>query len=170
MSSLFRNTLFTTLIFLCSFSFAQTQDQDTATQQSMSADERASQHNAASSSRSSEEEQEANARQSADEAEATAAYQEHAAKSPSGGGDEGDICGVILCMSGSNSVAPHECKPYVETYFKVRVYKRHRFRPIPTAIKRYDQVLNRCPDAEPRDRDRINAMFGTLEYSPFVFD
>lgn len=171
MHSLFRNSVFTSLLLLSSFAFAQSQDEDAAALQSLPADQRATQQHTGADSDSNDEEQEARASQSEDEAEATVAYQEHAAKSPSGGGDEGDICGVILCMAGgSNSVAPHECKPYVEAYFKVRVYKRRRFRPIPTAVKRYDEVLNQCPDAEPQDRDRINAMFGTLEYSPFVFD
>ncbi|CAG0904198.1 unnamed protein product [Darwinula stevensoni] len=86
----------------------------------------------------------------------------------------GEICGILLCMSGEqDGVAPHECKPLVEAYFKIRVYKKGtfktRFDPIRTAHKRYAEVLESCDSAEQKDRDRVNAMFGTLEYSPFVY-
>lgn len=107
-----------------------------------------------------------------DESDGRAAFEEMFSQSgASSQGNEGDICGVILCMAGSSSsVAPHECKPYVKKYFEVRVYKHRRFKPVQTAIKRYKEVLMACPDASPGERDRINAMFGTLEFSPFVFN
>jgi hypothetical protein len=84
-------------------------------------------------------------------------------------------CGVLLCMSDASSTsAPHQCKPYVEAYFDIRVYKKGTFKtkfdPVRTAKKRYETILAHCQDARQSDRDRIHAKFGMLQWSPFVFN
>lgn len=84
-------------------------------------------------------------------------------------------CGVLLCMSdASKTSAPHECKPYVDAYFSIRVYKKGTFKtkydPVRTAEKRYETILSKCGDARQVDRDRVHAKFGMLERSPFVFN
>jgi hypothetical protein len=83
-----------------------------------------------------------------------------------------DPCAAVICLS-QNKTAPHECKKEVEDYFKIRVYReRHsktHFDPGATAAKRYEKVMDKCPDAEKKDKDNINAMYGTLEYSPFKY-
>lgn len=84
-------------------------------------------------------------------------------------------CAALLCMSSPNeSSAPHECKPYVDDYFSIRVYKKGTFStafdPVKTAKKRYDTILAACGDARQVDRDRLHAKFGHLQYSPFAFN
>jgi TrbM protein len=83
-----------------------------------------------------------------------------------------DPCAAVLCLS-SQKTAPQECKEEVEDYFEIRVYYRHHhkrhFDPGATATKRYKKVLDKCPEAEKKDKDNINAMYGTLEYSPFKY-
>ncbi|EWS66591.1 hypothetical protein Y695_00184 [Hydrogenophaga sp. T4] len=86
-----------------------------------------------------------------------------------------EACAALLCMSSpSESSAPHQCKPYVDAYFGIRVYKKGTFStafdPAKTAKKRYDTVLAECGDARQEDRDRVHAKFGPLQYSPFVFN
>lgn len=89
---------------------------------------------------------------------------------------EGDeACAALLCMSSpSESSAPHECKPYVEAYFDIRVYKKGTFStafdPVRTAAKRYETILEQCGGARQIDRDRVHAKFGHLQYSPFLFN
>lgn len=158
------------LTFAGASAMGQTQDHDAAALQSMDANQRSTQRSVAADHSDSDRDDDALAQHDADEAAAQEEYRQQQA-SQTAQGDEGDICGVILCMAGStSSVAPHECKPYVQRYFEVRVYKRRKFRPVQTAARRYEKVLNACPDAEPQQRDRINAMFGMLEYSPFLFN
>ncbi|MDY0270413.1 TrbM/KikA/MpfK family conjugal transfer protein [Trichloromonas sp.] len=83
-----------------------------------------------------------------------------------------DPCAAVLCLS-QRKTAPHECRDEVKDYFKIRVYReRHSrtyFDPGATAAKRYKKVMDKCPDAEQRDKDNISAMYGSLEYSPFTF-
>jgi hypothetical protein len=114
------------------------------------------------------------AHQSASAAAQTRAEQDAKDRETEEGDDNSEVCGAILCMSGPGSAAPHECKPYVEAYFKIRVYKhgtfRTKFDPIRTAKKRYEKVLAACPDARQSDRDRIHGLFGHLQYSPFLFN
>lgn len=86
-----------------------------------------------------------------------------------------DACGVLLCMSNPSSAsAPHQCKPYVEAYFNIRVFKKGTFKtaydPVATAKKRYETILQQCGDARQVDRDRVHAKFGMLRWSPFVFN
>ena len=85
-----------------------------------------------------------------------------------------EACAALLCMSGPDSAAPHECKPFVEKYFEIRVYKKGTFStafdPARTAAKRYETILEQCGDARQIDRDRVHAKFGHLQYSPFAFN
>lgn len=87
----------------------------------------------------------------------------------------GEICSALLCMSGPEaSSAPHQCKPYVDAYFDIRVYHHGTFStsfdPVKTAQKRREKMLDACAEAREVDRERVHAKFGMLEYSPFVFD
>ena len=89
--------------------------------------------------------------------------------------DEGTpACGVLLCMSGHNSAAPHECKPFVDAYFDIKVYHhgtfKTKFDPARTAAKRYETILGQCGEARQIDRDRVHVKFGHLEYNPFIFN
>ena len=83
-------------------------------------------------------------------------------------------CAALICMSGLNGAAPHECKPYVEDYFEIRVYKKGtfstKFEPAKTAKKRHDTLLSVCEGAKQKDIDAVTAKFGFLEYSPFLFN
>lgn len=89
------------------------------------------------------------------------------------GNDGSDICGALLCMSTlSTSSAPHECKKYVEPYFEVRAYKgglAGGFDPGRTMKKRREALDEKCPESREIDRERVNAKFGPLEFSPFAF-
>lgn len=82
----------------------------------------------------------------------------------------GDPCGAVMCLS-INDTAPWQCSDHVNRYFNIRVYhgKHHEFDPGATAIKRYQEVMDKCPDAEQSDKDKVNAMYGMLEYFPFGF-
>lgn len=87
----------------------------------------------------------------------------------------GEVCAALLCMSGpDSSSAPHQCKPYVEAYFDIRVYKKGtfstKFDPARTAKKRREVMLDACAEAREIDRERVHAKFGLLEYSPFHFN
>lgn len=87
----------------------------------------------------------------------------------------GEVCAALLCMSGpDSSSAPHQCKPYVDAYFDIRVYKKGTFStafdPVKTANKRREVMLDACAEAREVDRERVHAKFGMLEYSPFVFN
>lgn len=87
----------------------------------------------------------------------------------------GEVCAALLCMSGpDSSSAPHQCKPYVDAYFDIRVYKKGTFStafdPVRTANKRREVMLDACADAREIDRERVHAKFGMLERSPFVFN
>ena len=83
-------------------------------------------------------------------------------------------CAALLCMSGPDSKAPHECKPFTEAYFDIRVYKKGTFStafdPAKTAKKRHDTMLANCGGARQEDIDRVTAKFGPLQYSPFLFN
>lgn len=81
-----------------------------------------------------------------------------------------DPCAAVVCLS-NNTNAPHECKEAVEGYFSIKEYHRgtRAFDPAGTAIKRFREVMDKCPDARQEDKNRINAMFGALEHSPFQF-
>lgn len=86
-----------------------------------------------------------------------------------------EACAALLCMSSPDEAsAPHQCKPFVDAYFDIRVYKKGTFStafdPAKTAKKRYDTILAQCGDARQIDRDRVHAKFGPLQYSPFVFN
>lgn len=83
-----------------------------------------------------------------------------------------DPCGAVVCMS-HNETAPWQCKDHVDSYFNIRVYRSHKhhriFDPGATAIKRYQEVMEKCEGARQEDKDKINAKYGMLEYSPFSF-
>lgn len=84
-----------------------------------------------------------------------------------------DPCGAVMCMS-TNKFSPQECKGHVDEYFNIKVCHNQKkkgcvFDPGATAAKRYDEVLDQCPDAEQQDKDYVNATYGTLEHSPFEF-
>jgi hypothetical protein len=83
---------------------------------------------------------------------------------------QNDACAALLCMSGPGSAAPHECRPYVDSYFDIKVYRHGRFHPVRTAQRRYDTILNQCGDARQEDRDRLHIRFGHLEHNPFHFN
>ena len=80
----------------------------------------------------------------------------------------GEPCGAVLCLS-NNETAPWECKEAVDGYFDIRVYRKRKFDPGATSIKRYQEVMDKCDGAQQSDKDRINAKYGTLEHSPFTF-
>lgn len=84
----------------------------------------------------------------------------------------GEPCGAVMCLS-HNDTAPHQCKDHVDGYFSIRVYrsqkKKRIFDPGATAIKRYQEVMDKCDGAKQSDKDRINAKYGMLEYSPFDY-
>lgn len=82
----------------------------------------------------------------------------------------GDPCGAVMCLS-VNQSAPWECRDHVDAYFDIRVYhgKHHHFDPGATAARRYQKVMDQCPDAEQEDKDKVNAMYGSLEHYPFEF-
>jgi hypothetical protein len=87
----------------------------------------------------------------------------------------GEVCAALLCMSGpDSSSAPHQCKPYVEAYFDIKVYKHGtfstKFDPVRTANKRREVMLDACAEAREVDREQVHAKFGMLEYSPFHFN
>lgn len=81
-----------------------------------------------------------------------------------------DPCAAVVCLS-NNMNAPHQCKDAVDGYFQIKEYHRgtRAFDPGATALKRFREVMDKCPDARQTDKNRINAMFGTLEHSPFQF-
>lgn len=84
-----------------------------------------------------------------------------------------DPCGAVLCLS-TNKFSPQQCQDEVDEYFNIKVCHNQKkkgcvFDPGATAIKRYDEVLDQCPDAEQKDKDYVNATYGTLEHSPFSF-
>lgn len=81
-----------------------------------------------------------------------------------------DPCGAVMCLS-VNGSSPWQCGDHVNEYFNIRVYhgKKHVFDPGATAAKRYSEVMDQCPDAEQQDKDKVNAMYGSLEYFPFGF-
>lgn len=83
-----------------------------------------------------------------------------------------DPCGAVMCMS-HNETAPWQCKEHVDSYFNIRVYRSHKksriFDPGATAIKRYQEVMDKCDGAKQEDKDKVNAKYGMLEYSPFSF-
>ena len=86
---------------------------------------------------------------------------------------QNDACAALLCMSGPGSAAPHECKPYVDSYFDIKVYRgsfSRRFDPVRTAQRRYETILEQCGDARQEDRDRLHVKFGHLEHNPFHFN
>lgn len=85
-----------------------------------------------------------------------------------------DPCGAVLCLS-TNKMAPWQCKGHVDEYFNIKVSMKpckkcgEVFDPGATAAKRYSEVLQKCPDARPVDRDSVSALYGTLQYSPFDY-
>ncbi len=85
-----------------------------------------------------------------------------------------DPCGAVLCLS-TNKTAPHQCKEHVDGYFSIKVKRKpcrkcgEVFDPGATAIKRYREVMDKCDGARQKDKDYVNATYGTMEYSPFDY-
>lgn len=85
-----------------------------------------------------------------------------------------DPCGAVLCLS-TNKTAPHECKSHVDGYFSIKVkYKPCKkcgevFDPGATSAKRYSEVMDKCDGARQQDKDYVNGLYGTMEYSPFDY-
>jgi len=85
-----------------------------------------------------------------------------------------DPCGAVLCLS-TNKTAPHQCKEHVDGYFSIKVRVKpckhcgEVFDPGATAAKRYSEVMDKCDGARQQDKDYVNGMYGTLEYSPFDY-
>lgn len=85
-----------------------------------------------------------------------------------------DPCGAVLCLS-TNKTAPYQCKGHVDEYFNIKVYVKpckkcgEVFDPGATAAKRYREVMDKCTEARQKDKDYVNATYGTLERSPFDY-
>ncbi len=86
----------------------------------------------------------------------------------------GEPCGAVICLS-ANKTAPHQCKDAVDGYFSIRNYIKpcrgcgKVFDPGGTAVKRLQEVLDKCAEARDEDRDFVTATYGSLEYSPFDY-
>lgn len=86
----------------------------------------------------------------------------------------GDPCAAVLCLS-HNDKLPWECKGAVDGYFDIREYFRPckkcgwKFDPPQAAARRYREVLERCEGVEAKDREKIHALYGQMEYSPFEY-
>jgi TrbM len=79
-------------------------------------------------------------------------------------------CGIVLCLA-QHQTPPDQCKPYVDRFFDIKVYRNGRrgariFDPGATMSKRADLVYQ-CNGAENQDKANIINTFGPLEYSPF---
>lgn len=85
-----------------------------------------------------------------------------------------DPCGAVLCLS-TNKTAPHQCKEHVDGYFSIKVKRKpcrkcgEVFDPGATAAKRYTEVMDKCDGARQQDKDYVNGLYGTMEYSPFDY-
>lgn len=87
---------------------------------------------------------------------------------------DNDPCAAVMCLS-VNDKAPWECKGSIEGYFAIKEYFKpckkcgHRFDPPQAAAKRYREVLAKCEGARPEDREKIHALYGQMENSPFDY-
>jgi hypothetical protein len=79
-------------------------------------------------------------------------------------------CAAIMCLS-TGGESPKECAKHIKSYFNIEATKHGKFDSTRTAIKRAQEVNDKCPDAEKDDVARIHAKYGGLHKSqnPFQF-